>query len=119
MPDKILGMYVHQHWPYNHPYAARTWSLEDWRGYASGLHQLGFNTVLIWPMLGMIPDPLPDSDRRYLQRLGDVVAMLHRDLDMRVFLAGEPEHADGRRGRGPLAVGGTSLFLQRRPGGSG
>ena len=90
MPDKILGMYVHQHWPYNHPYAARTWSLEDWRGYASGLHQLGFNTVLIWPMLGMIPDPLPDSDRRYLQRLGDVVAMLHRDLDMRVFLAVNP-----------------------------
>jgi len=30
-PEKILGMYVHQHWPYNHPYAARTWTLADWR----------------------------------------------------------------------------------------
>jgi len=22
--DKIVGMYVHQHWAYKHPYAART-----------------------------------------------------------------------------------------------
>ena len=32
MKDGIVGMYVHQHWPYHHPYAARTWSLDDWRG---------------------------------------------------------------------------------------
>jgi len=35
--SKFVGMYVHQHWPYNRPYAARTWTLEDWRGYADGL----------------------------------------------------------------------------------
>ena len=23
----VIGMYVHQHWAYKHPYAARTWSL--------------------------------------------------------------------------------------------
>ena len=28
----VLGMYVHEGWPYNHPYAARTWTVEDWRG---------------------------------------------------------------------------------------
>ena len=37
----IIGMYVHQHWPYNHPYAARTWTAEDYRGYADGLTKLG------------------------------------------------------------------------------
>jgi hypothetical protein len=26
---KILGMYVHAGWPYNHPYSARTWTVED------------------------------------------------------------------------------------------
>ena len=35
-PQKMIGMYAHQHWPYNHPYAARTWTLEDWRGYKAG-----------------------------------------------------------------------------------
>lgn len=34
-PAKIIGMYVHQHWSYNHPYCARTWTLEDWRGYVT------------------------------------------------------------------------------------
>lgn len=36
---KMVGMYVHQHWPYNHPYCARTWTPEDWHGYAEGLKQ--------------------------------------------------------------------------------
>src|SRR2546423_1870960 len=31
--EKMVGMYIHQHWPYNHPYCARTWTVEDWRGY--------------------------------------------------------------------------------------
>ena len=35
--DGILGMYIHAGWPYNHPYAARTWTVEDWRAYADGL----------------------------------------------------------------------------------
>src|SRR5437762_584279 len=32
----MLGLYVHTHWAYSHPYAARTWSVEDWRGYLGG-----------------------------------------------------------------------------------
>ena len=44
---KVIGMYIHQHWPYHHPYAARTWTLEDYRGYADGLKKLGFNTLVI------------------------------------------------------------------------
>ena len=33
----LLGMYIHEGWPYKHPYAARTWTVEDWRGYADGM----------------------------------------------------------------------------------
>src|SRR5579872_6583025 len=74
---RIVGMYVHQHWPYKHPYAARTWTLEDWRGYAGGLKLIGYNTVLIWPMLEIMPEPLTSSDRASHDKIGRVIEMLH------------------------------------------
>ncbi len=79
-------MYVHQHWPYKHPYAARTWTLEDWRGFADGLKQLGYNTILIWPMLETMPDPLTPSDRASLEKHARVVDMLHDEFGMRVMI---------------------------------
>ena len=84
---KMIGMYIHQHWPYNHPYAARTWTLEDWRGYADGLHKLGYNAIMIWPMLETMPDPLASSDRAYLEKTAKVIDMLHGEFGMRVWLA--------------------------------
>ncbi len=75
--ENVVGMYVHQHWPYNHPYAARTWTLEDWRGFAGGLKQLGYNTIMIWPMLEIMPDPLTPSDVASLEKHARVMDMLH------------------------------------------
>lgn len=83
----MIGMYVHQHWPYHHPYAARTWTLEDWRGYAGGLKQIGYNTILVWPMLEVMPDPPTPSDQASLQKMSKVIDMLHREQGMRVYLA--------------------------------
>jgi len=83
---RMLGMYVHQHWPYNHPYCARTWTLEDWRGYAGGLKALGYNTLLIWPMLETIPDPPTPSDRAALEKIARVIDMLHKEHGMRVYI---------------------------------
>jgi hypothetical protein len=84
--EHVVGMYVHQHWPYNHPYAARTWTLEDWRGFAGGLKQLGYNTIMIWPMLEVMPDPLTPSDRASLEKHARVIDMLHKELGMRVVI---------------------------------
>jgi hypothetical protein len=84
---RIVGMYVHQHWPYNHPYAARTWTIEDWRGYADGLHRLGYNSILIWPVLETMPEPLTSSDRANLRKIGRVIDLLHADFGMRVYIA--------------------------------
>jgi hypothetical protein len=81
-----LGIYVHQHWSYNHPYAARTWTLEDWRGYLDGISRLGFNMVLIWPMLETMPNPLTPSDQANIKKIAAVVKMAHEDFDMRVNL---------------------------------
>jgi hypothetical protein len=83
----MVGMYVHQHWPYNHPYAARTWTLDDWRGYAGGLSKLGYNAIMIWPMLETMPDPLTPSDRAYLEKTAKVIDMLHGQFGMGVWLA--------------------------------
>ncbi len=60
---KLWGMYIHQHWPYNHPYAARTWTVEDYRGYADGMKKLGYNMLVIWPVLETMPNPLTPSDQ--------------------------------------------------------
>ncbi len=79
-------MYIHQHWPYNHPYAARTWTLDDYRGYAGALKKLGFNTLVIWPLLETMPDPLTPSDQANLAKIGAVIDMLHNELGMRVMV---------------------------------
>lgn len=81
-----LGMYVHMHWGYAWPYAARTWSLEDWRGYATGLRELGYDFVMIWPMADNMPDPLTPSDISHLTKLQRVIEMLRAELGMHVII---------------------------------
>ena len=87
MSRDLVGMYVHQHWPYRHPYAARTWTEQDWRGYVGGLRTLGYNAVMIWPVLETMPSPPLASDRAGLEKLRRVIAMLRDELEMVVFIA--------------------------------
>jgi len=87
LPRGLVGMYIHQHWPYNYPYAARTWKVEDYRGYCGGLKALGYNSVMIWPVLETMPSPLTRSDRAALKKISAVIDMLHSELGMRVYIA--------------------------------
>lgn len=82
----IVGMYVHTHWPYNYPYAARTWTLEDWQGYLKGLKELGYNTVLFWPLVETMPQTLTPSDQAHLQKIARVIDFAHEELDFRFYL---------------------------------
>ena len=82
----MIGMYVHQHWSYNHPYAARTWTMDDWAGYLDGLKKIGYNTVLIWPVLETMPNPLTPSDQENLDKIAQVIELAHNQLDMRVLI---------------------------------
>jgi hypothetical protein len=91
--DKLIGMYVHQHWPYRHPYSARTWTYDDWHGYLDGLHRLGFNLVLIWPMQETMPNPLTPSDRASLEKIRRVIDAAHHDFQMKVWIAQCPNVA--------------------------
>jgi hypothetical protein len=82
----MLGMYVHMHWGYGHPYAARTWSLEDWRSYAGGLAELGYTGIMLWPMVETMPDPLTPSDVAHLEKIQRVIDLLHDEFGMQVIV---------------------------------
>jgi len=80
----VLGMYIHMHWSYKHPYAARTWDLGDWRNYLQGLRSLGYDFVMIWPMLDSMPPQPTESDLAFLDKLGKVIRMAQDEMGMRV-----------------------------------
>ena len=93
MDKPIVGMYVHQHWSYNHPYAARTWTFEDWHGYVDGLKRLGYNTVMIWPVLETMPNPLTPSDRACIEKIAKVIHVLHNEFAMKAYIVIAPNVA--------------------------
>ncbi|MBN1351046.1 hypothetical protein JXJ21_16615 [candidate division KSB1 bacterium] len=80
-----LGMYIHMHWGYNYPYAARTWHIEDWQNYMVGLKTLGYSLVQIWPMIDTMPLKLTSSDRAHLKKLQRVIDIAH-DLNLTVYV---------------------------------
>ncbi len=82
----IVGMYIHTHWPYNHPYAARTWTFEDWQGYLTGLRELGYNTVLFWPLIETMPKELTPSDEAHIQKIARVIDFAHDELGLRFYV---------------------------------
>ena len=86
----MLGMYIHLHWSYNHPYAARTWGLSDWRSYLDGLRSLDYDFIQIWPMLDSMPPEPTASDLAFLDKLGQVIRMAQDEMGMRVAIVSCP-----------------------------
>jgi len=84
----MLSFYIHTHWGYNNPYAARSWTLENWWDYLSGLSGLGFDTVMIWPLLDSMPLDFTASDRAFLERIGRVIDLAHNQFGMRTIICG-------------------------------
>ncbi len=102
----MLGMYVHTCWSYNHPYAARTWTKTDWEGYLGGLAALGYDTLLICPMLEIIPVPPTASDTAYLASLRDAIDLAHDRFGMKFLVVVTPNIM-------PNAHSSTGEFLTR------
>lgn len=82
----MLGFYVHTHWGYNNPYAARSWTLDNWQQYLGGLSALGYDTVQIWPLLDSMPLRLTQSDHLFLERIGRVIDMAHTEFGMKTII---------------------------------
>ena len=80
----MLGMYVHTHWGYHRPYAARSWTVSDWEHYLAGLAGLGYDLVMIWPQLDCMP-PVPTAgDRAFLDTIAQAIDVAHARFGMRV-----------------------------------
>jgi len=79
-------MYIHTHWGYNHPYAARTWTIRDWEAYLQGLHGLGFDFIMIWPLLDSMPAQPNITDRLFLATLEQAIDLAHQRFGMKVAI---------------------------------
>lgn len=82
----MLGMYVHTHWGYHHPYAARSWTLADWRGYLSGLKALGYDLVMFWPLLDSMPVQPTPGDQAFLGKIAQVIDMAHDEFGLKFLI---------------------------------
>ena len=80
------GMYAHQHWAYAYPYALRTWSFEDWQSYVDLLAYLKINFFSIWSMVSILPHPLSDGDREYLENYRAVIDYARSRRGMEVLI---------------------------------
>lgn len=92
------GMYAHLHWQYAHPYALRSWSVDDWKRYVDLLAYLHINLLQIWSMEGLLPHPLTAGDRAYLEKLQAIVTYAQEVRGMEVWIgecANNIARADG------------------------
>ena len=88
--QSMLGMYVHTHWGYNRPYAARSWTFEDWEGYLTALKVLGYDMIMVWPLLDCMPPEPNVSDRAFLATLGRMIDLAHGRYGMKVAITAAP-----------------------------
>jgi len=69
------GFYLHEGWFFKYPFAVRTWERRDFAGMFRLLRHLGFDRVMIWPMLESVPTPLSEADaaavREFRATVGD------------------------------------------------
>jgi len=82
----LRGMYAHQHWDYNYPYALRTWSVAEWQQYLDILGLMGCNLFQIWSMAGILPVPFSPDDMAFLERYPPVMDYARQKHTMEAWI---------------------------------
>ena len=82
----LRGMYAHQHWDYAHPYALRTWTVEEWKRYVDILALMRVNLFQIWSMAGILPVPFSPEDEAFLRRYPPVIDHAKQNHGMEVWI---------------------------------
>lgn len=82
----LRGMYAHQHWDYAHPYALRTWTIEQWKRYVDILAIMRVNLFQIWSMAGILPTPFSPEDEAFLRRYPPVIEHAKANHGMEVWI---------------------------------
>jgi AcrR family transcriptional regulator len=67
------GFYLHGCWKYEYPFAVRSWKPADYHDMFRLLKELGFNTVMMWPVLEAVPWPLSEADRQAVRTFRPIV----------------------------------------------
>jgi hypothetical protein len=62
--SKHCGFYLHAAWKYEYPFSVRTWGRADYDQMFHLLKRLGFDTVMLWPVVEAVPMPLSDTDAK-------------------------------------------------------
>lgn len=99
----LRGMYAHQHWAYNHPYALRTWTVDEWKRYVDILALMRVNLFQIWSMAGILPVPLSPEDEAFLKRYPPVIDHAKRNHGMTVWIGECANNMCDRRDVPPVA----------------
>ena len=76
---RSCGLYVHACWLYNYPFATRTWNREDYDRMFRLLKILGYDNVMLWPMLEAIPTPMSAEDAAALCAYRNVIEDAHKE----------------------------------------
>ncbi len=62
------------------------WTIEDWSHYLSGLAALGYDFVMLWPMLDCMPPQPNASDLAFLDKIARVIDLAHNAYGMKFAL---------------------------------
>lgn len=81
-----VGFYTHGGWVFDYPLAPRSWQRADYAGMFGLLKMMGFDTVMLWPLLEAIPMPLTDTDAAEVRGFRATIQDA-RDAGLRVWLA--------------------------------
>jgi hypothetical protein len=87
---KTRGLYLHQHWRYNNPYATWSWSVQDWKHALDMVAYLRINLVMLWPHMDMLAAPLSIPERDYLADFREIVEYAHRKRGLEVWMVETP-----------------------------
>lgn len=82
----LRGMYAHQHWDYAHPYALRTWTIDEWKSYVDILALMRVNLFQIWSMAAILPTPFSPEDEAFLRRYPPVIDHAKANHGMEVWI---------------------------------
>jgi len=87
---KERGLYLHQHWRYNYPWATWNWSVEDWKRALDMAAYLRVNLVMLWPHMDMLAPPLSVPEKDYLADLREVIDYAHRKRGIKIWMVEGP-----------------------------
>ncbi len=73
-----LGFYLHAGWNYDYPFAVHSWKRPDYADMFRFLKELGYDRVMLWPLVETIPLPLSEADARDLREYRKIVTEAQR-----------------------------------------